>query len=437
MSDKSAKLPRQPLARLGGLASLAGRVAGSVLLNGAKQLAQGQSPKARDLLLTPANLKRVSDKLAQLRGAAMKVGQLLSMDAGDLLPAELTEILARLRSNANPMLPKELAMVLRTELGEQWQQHFSQFSFAPLAAASIGQVHLAHHDNGSKLAVKVQYPGIGQSIDSDVDNVAMLLKLSGLLPDAMNYQSVLNEAKLQLHQEADYLQEAAYLQRYRDLLADDNQFVLPELYPQLCTSKLMTMSFVEGVPIESLMQHSQQVRDQAMTQLFTLLFREIFEFRLVQTDPNFANYLYQPEHAQLVLLDFGACRDYSEAISQGYRQLLSATITNDLAGIEAAMRQIGFFSQDILPEQKQAILALVQLISEPVQSDAAYTFGQTDLAQRVRKAATALSLQQNYWHTPPIAAVFLHRKMAGLYLLAARLQANVNVRQLLNPYLSE
>ncbi|MBU1619809.1 MAG: AarF/ABC1/UbiB kinase family protein [Gammaproteobacteria bacterium] len=436
MKDASAKLPRQPLARLGGLAALAGRVAGSVLFNGAKQLVQGQSPKAKDLLLTPANLQRVSDKLAQLRGAAMKVGQLLSMDAGDLLPAELTELLARLRSNANPMLPKELALVLRTELGDQWQQHFSQFTFSPLAAASIGQVHLAHHDNGTKLAVKVQYPSIGQSIDSDVDNVAMLLKLSGLLPDAVDYQSVLNEAKLQLHQEADYLQEAAYLQRYRTLLAEDSQFVLPELYPQLCTSKLMTMSFVEGVPIESLQQYSQQVRDQAMTQLFALLFREIFEFRLVQTDPNFANYLYQPESAQLVLLDFGACRDYPESISQGYRLLLSAAIANDVAGIEGAMRQIGFFSQDILPAQKQAILALVQLISEPVQSDTAYAFGQTDLAQRVRKAGTALSLQQNYWHTPPIAAVFLHRKMAGLYLLAARLKANVNIRQLLIPYLN-
>lgn len=435
MKDQSAKLPRQPLARLGGLASLAGRVAGSVLFNGAKQLIQGHNPKAKDLLLTPANLQRVSDKLAQLRGAAMKVGQLLSMDAGDLLPAELTELLARLRSNANPMLPKELALVLRTELGEQWQQHFSQFTFSPLAAASIGQVHIAHHDNGNKLAVKVQYPGIGQSIDSDVDNVAMLLKISGLLPDGVDYQSVLNEAKLQLHQEADYLQEAAYLQRYRVLLADDTQFVLPGLYPELCTSKLMTMSFVEGVPIESLQQHSQQVRDQAMTQLFTLLFREIFEFRLVQTDPNFANYLYQPDSARLVLLDFGACRDYPEVISQGYRQLLAAAIDNDLAGIEGAMRQIGFFSQDILPEQKQAIVALVLLISEPVQADVAYAFGDTDLAQRVRRAGAALSLQQNYWHTPPIAAVFLHRKMAGLYLLAARLKAKVNVRQLLAPYL--
>ena len=95
----------------------------------------------------------------------------------------------------------------------------------------------------------------------------------------------------------------------------------------------------------------------------------------------------------------------------------------------------GFFSQDILPAQKQAILALVQLISEPAQQNRAYAFGQTDLAQRVRKAGTALSMQQNYWHTPPVAAIFLHRKMAGFYLLAARLKARVNVRQLLDPYL--
>lgn len=435
MNNKSTKLPRQPLARLGGLASLAGRIAGSVLVNGAKQLAQGQSPKAKDLLLTPANLLRVSDKLAQLRGAAMKVGQLLSMDAGDLLPAELAEILARLRSNANPMLPKELALVLRTELGEQWQQHFSQFTFSPMAAASIGQVHLAHHDNGQKLAVKVQYPGVRQSIDSDVDNVALLLKISGLVPDGVDYRSLLEEAKLQLHQEADYVQEAAYLQRYRALLAGDDQFVLPVLYPELCTSQLMTMSFVDAVPIESLEKYPQAVRDQAMTQLFALLFREIFEFKLVQTDPNFANYLYQPESAKLVLLDFGACRDYPEQISQGYRLLLSAAVQNDRVGMELAMRQIGFFSQDILPGQKQAILALVQLISEPVQQNRAYAFGQTDLAQRVRKAGTALSMQQNYWHTPPVAAIFLHRKMAGFYLLAARLNARVNVRQLLQPYL--
>lgn len=436
MTDKSTKLPRQPLARLGGLAAVAGRIAGSVLVHGARQWAQGQKPKARELLLTPANLMRVSDKLAQLRGAAMKVGQLLSMDAGDLLPAELTEILARLRSNANPMLPKELALVLRTELGEDWQQHFSQFTFVPMAAASIGQVHLAHHDNGQKLAVKVQYPGIRQSIDSDVDNVAMLLKLSGLVPQGFDYSSVLAEAKTQLHQEADYLQEAAYLQRYQALLAADPNFVLPKLYPELSTSQLMTMSFVEGEPVESLQHYPQPVRDWAMTQLFALLFREVFEFGLVQTDPNFANYLYQAETEQLVLLDFGACRDYPETICLGYRQLLRSAVESDLAGMEQAMRQIGFFSQDILPAQKHAILSLVQLISEPVQQHIAYAFGQTDLAQRVRQAGTALSMQQNYWHTPPVAAIFLHRKMAGLYLLAARLKANVNVRQLLDPYLT-
>ena len=212
------------------------------------------------------------------------------------------------------MLPKELALVLRTELGEDWQQHFSQFTFVPMAAASIGQVHLAHHDNGQKLAVKVQYPGIRQSIDSDVDNVAMLLKISGLVPEGFDYRSVLEEAKLQLHQEADYLQEAAYLQRYQALLAADPHFVLPKLYPELSTSQLMTMSFVEGVPVEALLAQPQSLRDRVMSLLFTLLFKEIFDFQLVQTDPNFANYRFNLQTQQLVLLDFGACRDYSSQV---------------------------------------------------------------------------------------------------------------------------
>ena len=221
MSSSHSKVPVNRLSRLGSLASLAGRVAGGMLAEGARQLAKGEKPNKASLLLTTDNLRRVADKLAHLRGAAMKVGQLLSMDAGDLLPAELAEILSRLRANANPMPPKQLTQVLRTELGDNWLEHFSDFQFVPLAAASIGQVHLAYHDDGRKLAVKIQYPGIKASIDSDVDNVATLLRISGLLPAGVDYQSLLQEAKLQLKAEADYLQEAAYLQEYRQLLADN------------------------------------------------------------------------------------------------------------------------------------------------------------------------------------------------------------------------
>ncbi len=435
MSAGSSKVPSHRLSRFGSLASLAGRVAGGMLAEGARQLAKGQVPAKKDLLLTPGNAKRVADQLAHLRGAAMKVGQLLSMDAGDMLPPALAEILARLRASGNPMPVKQLAQVLRQEWGEQWQQHFADFTFTPLAAASIGQVHQAYHDNGQRLAIKIQYPGIKNSIDSDVDNVATLLRLSGLVPKGVDYQGLLSEAKSQLQSEADYLQEAAYLQQYRQALGHNVNFLIPDTITELTTPNILVMTFVEGIAIEALAEREQAERDRVMSLLFELLFRELFEFKLVQTDPNFANYLYNTEHQQLVLLDFGACRQYSARFSQGYQQLFSAALRQDEAGMAQALTQIGFFSQDILPAQKQAVLQLVNLACEPVRQDAAFDFGRSDLAMRIREAGTALSMQQGYWHTPPADAIFLHRKIGGLYLLAARLNAKVNVRALLAPYL--
>lgn len=433
--SSDSKVPVNRLSRLGNLASLASRVAGGMLAEGARQLAQGNKPTKAGMLFTTNNVRRVADKLAHLRGAAMKVGQLLSMDAGDMLPAELSDILARLRANANPMPAKQLTQVLRNELGEDWLVHFSDFSFTPLAAASIGQVHQAYHDNGMRLAVKVQYPGIKASIDSDVDNVATLLRISGLLPAGVDYQSLLQQAKLQLKNEADYLLEASYLKRYRALLQHDTEYLLPEPYTQCSTTNILCMSYVDGVAIESLQHDSPSVRNRVMQLLFVLLFRELFEFKLVQTDPNFANYLYNRESEQLVLLDFGACRDYPAKISNAYRNLFAATIADNQPEMDKALTDIGFFSQNILPAQKHAVLNIVQLACEPLKQQSCFNFADSDLASRLRDAGTALSMQQNYWHTPPADALFLHRKIAGLYLLAARLKASVNVRELLQPFL--
>ncbi|MDV2856791.1 AarF/ABC1/UbiB kinase family protein [Oceanimonas sp. CAM02] len=247
-NDKGHKVPGHRLARIGHLASLATRVAGGMLGEGARQWSRGQHPSARDLLLTPANARRVGDQLARLRGAAMKVGQLLSMDAGDLLPPELADILARLRAEGTPMPASQLAQVLKHELGEDWQRHFSHFEFRPMAAASIGQVHQAWADDGEHLAVKIQYPGIAGSIDSDVSNVATLLRISGLVPKGVNYQQLLDEARQQLHAEADYVLEARQLERFNQLLAGDERFILPRARTDISTERLLAMSFVDGKP---------------------------------------------------------------------------------------------------------------------------------------------------------------------------------------------
>lgn len=436
MSAKERSLPTHRISRFSKFASLATRVAGNVIAEGTKQIAKGNKPKAKDLLLTPQNIARLTDQLAHLRGAAMKLGQMLSMDAGDVLEPELADILSRLRSNADPMPAKQLNGVMESSLGTSWKVEFLSFNFKPIASASIGQVHQAYSDAGDNLAVKVQYPGIRKSIDSDVNNVGTLLKVVGLIPESVDYKGLLEEAKKQLHDEADYTREAQFAIRYHDALKEHPHFVVPKIHTESCSDSVLAMEFIDGVPIEHIEHYDQSTRDFVMHSLLELLFRELFEFKMVQTDPNFANYLYIESTRQIGLLDFGATREYSERFSAGYRQAFASVVNNDEQGLNDALEQIGFFSQTILPDQRQAILDLVKMACEPMLVDEPYDFKASGLAQKLREAGTILSMEQEYWHTPPADALFLHRKIGGMYLLAARIGAKVNIRQLVQPYLT-
>ena len=192
-TPKSRPIPSSRLSRMTRIGSLAGKIAGSVVSQGAAKLLSGQRPALSDLVLTPKNIQRITDQLATLRGAAMKLGQLISMDGGELLPPELSAILARLREDADPMPKAQLQAVLDSALGQGWQDKLLYFSYAPIAAASIGQVHKAITFDGETLAMKVQYPGIGDSINSDVDNVASIIKLSGLLPGSLDIKPLLGQ----------------------------------------------------------------------------------------------------------------------------------------------------------------------------------------------------------------------------------------------------
>ena len=192
MSDsRFRKVPSSRLSRLASFGQLAGGVASGMLAEGVRRLANGERPQLSDLLLTPGNAMRVAEQLSRLRGAAMKLGQMISLDAGDLLPAELTSILARLRDSAHYMPPSQLNQVLTNEWGKDWRRRFVRFEATPIAAASIGQVHRAQLPDGRVIAIKVQYPGVANSIDADVDNVATLLRLSSLLPENLDIAPLL------------------------------------------------------------------------------------------------------------------------------------------------------------------------------------------------------------------------------------------------------
>lgn len=404
-------------------------------MEGARQLAQGKRPRISDLLLTPANARRVTQQLAQLRGAAMKVGQMISMDAGDMLPPELAAILARLRSDAQAMPKKQVQGVLDANWGLHWQRQFDQFSFTPVAAASIGQVHRAKTKSGQDLAIKIQYPGVRESIDSDVNNVASLLRMSGLLPKTLNIKPLLTQAKRQLREEADYLREGGYLQRYASLLADAPEFLVPELCSELTTPSVLAMSFVGGVPVESMVDAPQEERDRIVALLVRLLFREIFEFRLVQTDPNFANYRYDTKSKRLILLDFGATRPYKDTMARAYRRLLMAAAAGDQQAMQKAALSLGYFDAGTQEKHQLAVLGMVDTALEPFRLAGVYDFGRSDIAQRLHAAGMDLALGRDFWHIPPVDTLFLHRKLGGMYLLAARLKARVDVRQLAEDFI--
>ncbi|WFE69211.1 AarF/ABC1/UbiB kinase family protein [Thiomicrospira sp. R3] len=437
MNKDSANLPSHRINRMARLGKLASSVAGSMLYQGGKQWLKGENPTKQALLLSPQNLQRFSQELAKLRGAAMKVGQLLSMDAGDLLPPELAHILANLRNQAPSMPLPQLQKQLSQHWGANWADQFQQFSFYPIAAASIGQVHRAVDQAGNLLAIKIQYPGIAQSISSDVDNLATLLKWSRLIPSDVNLKPIIEEAKRQLLLEADYHHEADALQFIGEKINQcrlTDHFALPKLVPKLSNNQILSMSFMQGEPIESLKNQPQAERNQAISHLFELLFLELFDWQRVQTDPNFANFLYQADSQRIVLLDFGATRQYDPNIALGYRQLISAAIEQNTAGMEQAAADIGFFQQAILPEQKASVMQLFHQACEPITHTGPFDFANSDLIKRIKEKGMALSFEQNYWHSPPADALFFHRKLAGFYLLAAQLSARVDLFKLFKPY---
>ena len=432
--DEHKAIPTSRVGRFARVARMASGVAGGMLAEGTRQLRAGKRPKARDMLLTPANARRVADQLATMRGAAMKVGQILSMDTGDFLPRELADILARLRSDARYMPPGQLDQVMSEAYGEDWESVFYGFEHRPLAAASIGQVHKAISPDGREIVLKVQYPGVATSINSDVDNIASLLKLSGLLPAELQIQPLLDDAKAQLHDEADYNKEAEFLAAFGDLLNGDERFCVPEVLPDLTRKTVLAMTYVSGKPIESIRTLPQEERDRVMTALVELMFRELFELRMVQTDPNFANYQYHSATGEIILLDFGATRRFKASFVNNYRSLAKAAVAGNTDRLLAAAERIGYAMGDEDSEYRALVLELFLLALEPLQVDEAYDFAHSDMARRMSELGEEVTAFRDFWQAPPTDAVYFHRKLGGMFLLASRLKARVNVNRLIKQF---
>ena len=398
----------------------AGGMAVGGLAEGLRRATGKASGTAASALLSGANATRLAKRLAHMRGAAMKLGQLLSMESSHVLPPEFAEALSVLRASADIMPQTQVKRLMGREYGKGWEQRFSEFDFEPAASASIGQVHRVVASDGRAMALKIQYPGVARSIDSDVDNLAMFLNMARLLPRELDVSDIIDEAKRQLRQEADYLTEAANLERYHELLADDDRFIVPRVHRDYSTQRVLAMDWVEGEPLDRLVREQvpQEIRDGIAVAIQDLTFRELYEFRFMQTDPNFANYLYRHDDGRLVLLDLG-------------RRITRAILDNDRERVARHAAEIGYLREADSPRHKELVVDLIMMVCEPLTTDGAYDFGASNLPSRAAAAGLNIVFRSREYRNPPASTAVLHRKLGGSFLLCQRLGARVEMRDYL------
>lgn len=426
----AAPVPQTRLGRLARIGMAAGELALGAAAEGFRRIARGQAPEFASAILSGKSAQRLASRLAKLRGAAMKLGQLVSLQGEELLPPEFAQALAILRAQAAPMPAAQVRRVLGREYGKGWEKRFRHFEWEPVAAASIGQVHRATARDGRDLALKIQYPGVARSIASDVDNVAVLLRLFNLLPLGIDVAATAAEAKRQLAQEADYEAEGRFLEGYAKLVADEPLLAVPRVHWDLTTPRVMAMDFMQGEPLEDVLAEPARKRDAVGTVLERLLFRELFEFRVMQTDPNFANYLYQPATGRVVLLDFGATRRFDDAFVTSYARITRAVVDDDRERVAREAIAIGYAAPDDPPERVQAVVDVIYLVCEPLRKKGAYDFPASNLPARVRDLGYDLMIRRGLVRAPPPQTIFLHRKLVGSFLLLARIGARVDARSL-------
>jgi aarF domain-containing kinase len=438
INQRKSRVPSTRLGRFTRLGMAAGELALGGLTEAVRNVGRSNPTTGAGVFLTAGNASKLAKRLAGMRGAAMKMGQMLSMESADLLPAPFADALALLRNAANSMPESQLRRVLGREYGKGWESRFEIFDYQPIAAASIGQVHRAVTRDGRELALKIQYPGVAKSIDSDVDNMAMLLRMSRLLPADMDLDVYIADAKRQLRREADYTLELDYLKLYGCLLSEDEKFVVPGAHQDFSTKRILAMDFVEGVPLESLGERgvSQRQRNDIGKELQRLVFRELFEFRTMQSDPNFANYLYQPAEGRIVLLDFGSTITFDKILTDNYAGIASAIIEGDVDASRHYAQELGYLATTGSDDNAERLLEMLQLICEPIHTRGIYDFGNSDLFSKARDLGMDMFLSgSDNYVIPPPEANFLHRKLMGAFLLNTRIGAKINVQELIRPYL--
>lgn len=392
-------------------------------------------------------------EIGKLKGSIVKIGQMMALYGEHFLPEEITQALNTLNNQtvalAWPAIKQQLISQLGSKLDDLTIDH------EPIGTASLAQVHRAtRKSDGLEVVLKVQYPGVAEAIDSDMNLFKNMLKLTRMVPQTREFDQWFDEVREMMHREVDYDLEAATTRRFAERLKEDERYIVPTIIDHYCTDQVLCMTFERGVPINSpVMLSLPQNRRNALGEAsLEIAVREIFEWGEMQTDPNFGNYLVRLGNGsdskdQIVLLDFGAIRQFDDQLLTVARNLIKAGYHHDAEKMVNAMQGYEFFDAmplSIKPDMAKVFLLATEAFSSldnnqslpegVMDTENFYDWKKSQLHSRVMQRASK-SMASRYFSIPPKEFMFISRKFIGAYTFMTVIEAKTNVRKMITHYI--
>jgi predicted unusual protein kinase regulating ubiquinone biosynthesis (AarF/ABC1/UbiB family) len=416
------------LARSTQIATLAGAVASDMAFTRARQ--QFASAPRREILQRELELRsahQVTERLGNMKGALMKLGQMASyMDGG--LPPHVRQVLAELQQSAPPMSAALVATCVADELGASPEQLFAEWDPDPIAAASIGQVHRAITRDGRAVAVKVQYPGVAEAIRADLATADLVFGAIGAGFRGLDRKAVTDEIKARLVEELDYELEARNQQFFADYYAGHPYIHVPSVLPHLCSARVLTTELCTGAHLDEVKTWSAEQRDMAAETVFRFVFRSLYHLNAFNGDPHPGNYLFRPD-GHVSFLDFGLVRHFDDAEIGWFLKLVDTMVLqHDPVAFRAALVEQGFLPPDV-PATDDEIVDYFSAFYAIVRQRGVFQFT-SEYASSIVRRTFDLSSPIAKYATVPAPYVIVQRINLGLFAILGTLDATRDWRSI-------
>ena len=430
--------------------SVAGlRAGGAFALGSALDRLRGGEGNSSELLSREA--RRFTAELGRLKGSYVKIGQLLALLGEHFLPAPLTEALHDLDSQTHPLPWSELEDTVRAALGPRYAD--LEVNEEALAAASLAQVHRARcASTGRELVLKVQYPELAAVIDDDFDAVVRMLVLARWVRAGRELDEWMEDLRVQLHHEIDYERELAMTREARGrLTAASGPYYVPEVFESYSGDTVLALEYVEGrrvsdPAVAALPQARRNALGKAMLELF---FLELYEWGVLQTDPNFGNYLIRSDEKrdQLVLLDFGSTMACDDEFRRNFGNAIAAGQIGDRDLLIESLMGLGCLRSDATDFARDSFCDFCELLLEPLREPSRlpreylnergeYCWGRSRLMQRVGKQAAG-SAATRHFATPSRDFAMIVRKLTGVFTFITVVNAEFNGHAMVHRYIDD